>query len=109
MGLNLHKLGLRKNKRKENQTRSKGTFKVWMGVLRWSRALHSYNWNANYYQLCKLTCFQLIFNFNECNSKFEFFANTLPPLLYVISSIHPYYMPYYSFIHPYYMLHNPFI
>jgi hypothetical protein len=28
MGLNLHKLGLRKNKRKENQTRSKGTFKV---------------------------------------------------------------------------------
>jgi hypothetical protein len=30
------------------------------------------------FQLCKLTSFQVIFNYN---SKFEFHANTLPPLL----------------------------
>jgi hypothetical protein len=28
MGLNIHKLGLKKNKRKQNQTRAKGKLKV---------------------------------------------------------------------------------
>jgi hypothetical protein len=41
------------------------------------------------FQLCKLTLFQVVFNYN---SKFEFPANTLSPLLYVIPSIHPYYL-----------------
>jgi hypothetical protein len=41
------------------------------------------------FQLCKLTLLQVVFNYN---SKFEFFANTLPPLLYIISFIHPYYL-----------------
>jgi hypothetical protein len=38
------------------------------------------------FQLCKLTLYQVVFNYN---SKFEFLANTL---LYVILSIHPYYL-----------------
>jgi len=53
--------------------------------------------------LYKLSWFQLVFNFNECNSKIQFLVNTLLPLLYVISSLHPYYTthsyPYHSFIH----------
>jgi hypothetical protein len=39
------------------------------------------------FQLCQLTLFQVVFNYN---SNFEFPTNTLPPLLYVIPSIHPY-------------------
>ncbi len=55
------------------------------------------------FQLCELTWFQLIFNFNKCNSKFEFFTNT-QSILYghiVHSSI--LYMPPHSFIqiHPF--------
>ncbi len=41
------------------------------------------------FQLCKLTSFQVVFNYN---SKFEFPINALLPLLYVIPSIHPYYL-----------------
>ncbi len=41
------------------------------------------------FQLRKLTSFQVVFNYN---SKFEFPANTLSPLLYIIPSIHPYYL-----------------
>jgi hypothetical protein len=41
------------------------------------------------FQLCKLTSFQVIFNYNL---QFEFPINTLSPLLYVRPSIHPYYL-----------------
>jgi hypothetical protein len=41
------------------------------------------------FQLRKLTSFQVVFNYN---SNFEFPANTLSPLLYIIPSIHPYYL-----------------
>jgi len=44
---------------------------------------------SNNFQLCKLTSFQVVFKYNL---KFEFPANTLPPLLYVIPSIYPYYL-----------------
>jgi len=51
------------------------------------------------FQLCKLTSFQVVFNYN---SKFEFPANALPPMLYVKQFIHPYYLAHliiHSFIH----------
>jgi hypothetical protein len=41
------------------------------------------------FQLRKLTLFQVVFNYN---SNFEFPTNTLPPLLYVTPSVHPYYL-----------------
>jgi hypothetical protein len=41
------------------------------------------------FQLCKLTSFQVIFDYN---SNFEFPTNSLPPMSYVIPSIHPYYL-----------------
>jgi hypothetical protein len=93
-------LGPRKNKRKPNQTRAKGKLKVWMKVsykVEFHCVVIVGMWIN--FQLCKLTWFQLVFNFNKCNSNFGFLNNTLPPLLYVISFIDPYYLPYYPFVH----------
>ncbi len=41
------------------------------------------------FQPCKLKSFKVVFNYN---SNFEYSTNTLPPLLYVIPSIHPHYL-----------------
>jgi hypothetical protein len=57
-------------------------------IHRWMKYVVVVEMSTNF-QLCKLTSFQVIFNYN---SKFEFPTNTLPPLLYVIPSIHPYYL-----------------
>jgi hypothetical protein len=101
------KLGLRKNKRKQNQTRAKGKPKVWMKMsykVEFCCVVIVGMWIN--FQLCKLTWFQLVFNFNKCNSKFEISWQLITaivvcyhPLIHNICHI------IHLFIHPYYAIH----
>jgi hypothetical protein len=78
----IHKLGLRKNKRKINQTIAKAKLKVWMKV---SYKVESHcvvivgMWIN--FQFCKLTWFQLIFKFNKCNSSFEIYRQHITAIV----------------------------
>jgi hypothetical protein len=76
----------------------------------WSPIVHGYNWDVDSFSTIQVDMVPTSFNFNECNSKFEFPTNALSLLWYDLSFIHPYYMSHYPFIHySYYMPHYLFI